>query len=225
MDEWHGGRMTSATAAPPCLHAYEPGHREADRALTDGPAQHADLIDLVRRPWTLRLPSADLTVRGATPRDLHGVSGLHARCSARSLLDRYRLGGRKPAVAAVEQALRRPLSFVVCAAPGEVVAMAVLALDQAHSRESAEVGLLVADAWQGRGIGREVMAHVAGSALVVGYTELIAYPATTATPARRLLLEVGHTRVVPDPARAHLHTFLPEAAGLGLGPIRERLAG
>jgi GNAT superfamily N-acetyltransferase len=217
--------MTSATAMPPCLRPYEPGAGEADRAITEGAARHADLVELVRQPWTLRVDAMDLVVRGATPRDLHAVAGLHSRCSARSLLDRYRIGGRKPAVAAIEHLLRRALSFLVCAPTGEVVASAVATPDAAHNRDSAEVGVLVADSWQGQGIGREVMAHLAGSALVAGYSELIAYPATTMVPAQRLLLEIGHTRIVPHPACAHLHTYLPEAAGLGLGPIRERLAG
>ena len=103
--------------------------------------------------------------------------------------------------------------------------MAVASADPAHGRESAEVGLLVADAWQGQGIGRMVLAHIAGSALVAGYSELIAHPATSVGAVQRLLVDVGHTRVDPHPARAHLHTFLPESAGLGLGPIQERLAG
>ena len=54
--------------------------------------------------------------------------------------------------------------------------------------------------------------------MVAGYSELIVYPATSVGAVQRLLVEVGHTRVVPHPARAHLHTFLPESAGLGLGP-------
>ena len=70
-----------------------------------------------------------------------------------------------------------------------------------------------------------MLAHIAGSALVAGYSELIVYPATSVGAVQRLLVEVGHTRVIPHPARAHLHTFLPESAGLGLGPMQERLAG
>jgi GNAT superfamily N-acetyltransferase len=218
--------MTSAEALPPCLVGDEfAGRRDIDRAIIDGAPRHAELIGLVRQPWKLRLANGHLTVRGASPRDLHAVAGLHARCSARSLLDRYRTGGRKPAAAAVEHLLRRPLSFLACKTPGEVVAMGVAWADPTHGRDSAEVGLLVGDAWQGQGIGRAVMAHLAGSALVAGYSELIVYPATSVVAVHRLLVEVGLTRVVPHQARTHLHTFLPESAGLGLGPIQERLAG
>jgi hypothetical protein len=68
------------------------------------------------------------------------------------------------------------------------------------------------------------MSHVAAAALVCGYTELIAYLATSTAAARRLMTEVGHTRMVPDFRHPHLHTFIPESATLGLGPVRERLA-
>jgi hypothetical protein len=68
------------------------------------------------------------------------------------------------------------------------------------------------------------MAHLAGIAHVAGYHELIAYPATATQAAQRLMIEVGRTRMVPGP-EVHLHTYLPEAASLGLGSVRERLAG
>ena len=93
-----------------------------------------------------------------------------------------------------------------------------------HGRDSAEIGLLVEDEWQGIGIGRELLVHLAGAAVVCGYTELVAYTATSTVPMQRLMLEVGHPRVVPDPAHSHLHMALPESAALGLGAVRERLA-
>jgi GNAT superfamily N-acetyltransferase len=97
-------------------------------------------------------------------------------------------------------------------------------VDSAHGRDAAEVGLLVEDAWQRQGLGRELMSHVAGAALVCGYNELIGYPATSVAAVQRLMIDVGHTRIVPDPRSPHLHTYLPESAALGLGPVRERLA-
>lgn len=195
-----------------------------DRRITDGAVQHASLIGLVRQPWLMRVDGVDLLVRSAVPRDLASIARMHGRCSARSLLDRYRAGGRGPAVAALDRLLRRPLGFVAAQADGEVVAWAVAATDQMHGPDSAEIGLLVEDEWQGLGIGRELMTHLAGATLVCGYRELIAYPATSPIPAQRLMIDVGHTRVVMVPAEMHLHTYLPEAAALGLGAVRERLA-
>jgi L-amino acid N-acyltransferase YncA len=83
---------------------------------------------------------------------------------------------------------------------------------------------LVEDDWQGLGIGREIMTHLAGAAIVCGYHELIAYPATSVIAAQRLMIDVGHTRVVMVPDAMHLHTYVPESAALGLGAVRERLA-
>ncbi len=199
--------------------------RESSRRLTDGAARHASLATMVRQPWALRTGRASVVIRGATPRDLAAVAAMHGRCSPRSMLTRYRAGGRKPAVAALERQLREPLAFVAAGYDGTVLAMAVAAADANHGRACAEVGVLVEDAWQGTGLGRELMSHVSGAALVCGYHEIIGYPATSVIPVQRLMIDIGHTRVVMDPRYPHLHTYLSEAAALGLGPVRERLAG
>ncbi len=209
--------------SPACLS--EPAHvRRPDRNITDGAAHHVTLSALVRQPWMLRVGRNNVLIRGASTKDLRAFAGMHARCSPRTLLDRYRTGGRSPAVLAMEQMLRRPLSFVACTATGEMVAMATATADLRHDDGSAEIGVLVEDAWQSLGVGRELMTHLAAGALVCGYRELIAYPATSVVPAQRLLIDVGHTRVVLYPRDQHLHTFLPESAALGLGAVRERLA-
>jgi GNAT superfamily N-acetyltransferase len=163
-------------------------------------------------------------IRGATPRDLAAVAEMHGRCSPKSLLNRYRAGGRRPAAAALENQLREPLSFVAATYGGVIVATAVASPDAQHGRDAAEVGLLVEDAWQGWHLGRELMSHLAGATLVCGYRELIGYPATSVAAVQRLMIDVGHTRVVVDPYGSHLHTYVSESAALGLGPVRERLA-
>jgi GNAT superfamily N-acetyltransferase len=183
-----------------------------------------ELRSLVRQPWTLRVGRTPLIVRPSSARDLAAVAQLHSRCSARSLLDRYRHGGRPPTVAAVDHALRSEFSFVAATQGGDVVALASLTPDRAHSHFCVEVGLLVEDRWQRLGIGSELMSHLAGVAHVAGYHELIVYPATAVAAAQRLMIEVGRTRMVPD-VEAHLHTYLPDSAMLGLGSVRQRLAG
>lgn len=180
--------------------------------------------NLVDEAWTLRVGRHPLLVRPSGVRDLPGLARMHGRCSARSLLDRYRTGGRPPTVAALDLALRRPLGVVAITATGDVVAHGQLRPDPAHNERCVEVGLLVEDRWQGLGIGRELMTHLAGVAHVVGFHELIAYPATALTPAQRLMVEIGRTRQVSD-RDLHLHTYLPESAGLGMGAVRQRLAG
>jgi GNAT superfamily N-acetyltransferase len=184
-----------------------------------------ELIRLVRQPWLLRVDAHTLLIRPSTARDLRATADMHSRCSAHSLLDRYRSGGRPPAVIALDYQLRGSLSFVAMRRDGDIVATALATTDADHGDESAQVALLVEDAWQGLGIARELMTHVAGGARVAGYTQLIAYPGTAVLPAQRLMVEVGRTRMIPDPVNPHLHTALPEGATLGLGPVRERLVG
>lgn len=179
---------------------------------------------MVRQPWAVRVGSANVLIRGARPQDLAAVAEMHGRCSPQSLLNRYRKGGRRPPVVALERQLHEPLSFVAQTYGGTVVATAVATADAQHGRDAAEVGLLVEDAWQGWRLGRELMSHLAGAALVCGYHQLIAYPGTSMTAVQALMIDVGHTRnVTSNDGQIHLHTYLSESAALGLGPVRERL--
>jgi GNAT superfamily N-acetyltransferase len=208
--------MRSTTSCRPARSTVEP--------LIPSRATDTELAALARAPWTLRVGRVPLIVRPSTARDLAAVAQMHSRCSARSLLDRYRFGGRPPAVATLDQMLRLPDSVVAATAEGDVVAVATLSRDRSHSHFCAEVGLLVEDRWQRLGIGTELMSHMAGVAQTAGFHELIAYPATAMAAAQRLMVDVGRTRVVPD-VDLHLHTYLPDSAALGLGSVRQRLAG
>jgi GNAT superfamily N-acetyltransferase len=212
------------TRIAPCIAKNRSVWQGRSRDLTDGAPRHASLTGLVRQPWAVRVGRTSVVIRGAGPRDLAQVAAMHGRCSAQSLLNRYRAGGRRPAVAALEMQLRHALSFVACTYDGAVVATAVAAADSLHGQDAAEVGLLVEDPWQAQGLGRELMSHMAGAALVCGYAEMIGYPATSVAAVQRLMIDVGHTRIVMDPRQPHLHTYLPESSALGLGPVRERLA-
>ena len=175
-------------------------------------------VDHVREPWMLYVDGAILTVRGATPQDLPGVALMHGRCSAKSLLDRYRAGGRPPAVVILDRHVRDPLSFVVTTENGRVVAMARVATDPTHNYGSGEIAMLVEDAWQHLGIGRRLLRHTAAASALTGYRQLISYPGTIGGVIQRMMAGVGTTRVMNEPQR-HLHTSLPESARLGLGSL------
>jgi GNAT superfamily N-acetyltransferase len=185
----------------------------------------ADLLDLARQPWTTRIGPKPVLVRPSTPWDLVAVARMHGRCSPRTLLDGYRLGGRPPAVLTLDRELRNAFSFVAIARDGSVIATACFERDRGHPAYCAEVRVLVEDAWQRKGLGGELAAHLAGAAQVAGFTEVIAYPATALRAAQRLMPEIGRTRIVPHGGDVHLHTYLSEGATLGLGSVRERLAG
>lgn len=195
--------------------------------LTDPPAPDERLLALSRQPWTIQPERADrdvLLVRPSTIRDLHAVAAMHRRCSARSLLDRYRSGGRPPAVAALDSELRNPLTVVAVDPRGAVVAIASVERDRDHGPTSAVAGLLVEDRWHQRYVGTELLLHIAGAAQAAGFTELISYPATAVAVAKHMVVDIGRTRFVPG-QNTHLHTALPDSAALGLGSVRQRLAG
>lgn len=208
--------------APSCHRPRTTG--DPGLRLVGAAPDHPQLADLARRPWLLRVDSWTLKIRPSAPSDLAAVAAMHRRCSARSLLERYRAGGRAPAVVALDALVRTPLTFLAETAEGDVVAVATAARDPRHSPHSAEVGMLVEDGWQRLGIGTELAGHLAGAARVAGFTEIVAYPGPETGPVQRLMIRVGRTRMVPDDDM-HLHTVLPEGAGLGLGAVRERLAG
>jgi GNAT superfamily N-acetyltransferase len=173
-------------------------------------------FDQARAPWMLYVDGTILTVRGATHQDLPGVALMHSRCSAKTLLDRYRAGGRPPAVLILDKHVREPLSFVVTAEDGRVVALSVVAPDATHTVGSGEVAMIVEDNWQQLGIGKALLRHTAAAALYCGYRQLISYPGTTTATIQRMMQGVGTTRLMAD-AERHLHTALPESARFGLG--------
>jgi GNAT superfamily N-acetyltransferase len=210
--------MRRAATTTSCVRPVLVTEAEPERTPND------QLIEYVHAPWMLRVGSTPMIVRPSSVRDLAGVAQLHTRCSPRSLLDRYRAGGRPPAVAALDATLREPFGVVVALADGTIIATGTLGRDRMHNHLCAQIGLLVQDSWQRMGIGTELTTHLAGVAHVAGFHELIAYPATAVGAAQRLMIEVGRTRMVPD-RDAHMHTYLPEAASLGLGSVRQRLAG
>jgi GNAT superfamily N-acetyltransferase len=174
---------------------------------------------LVHEPWKLRVSGCELTVRRSTEHDLASTAIMHRRCSARSLLSRYRLGGRPPAVVELDRQLRAPLSVVVTV-DAAIVATASLASDPGHGSASAQIGVLVEDSWQRQGIGRELVRHLAGVAMLVGYRDLVAYPGPSTSAAQGLLVRVGTTRLVESAEGNHLHATIPPRAVEGLGPVR-----
>ena len=211
--------MTSTLRLCPTDRASRPTHPTHPTAKT--PASTARWL---RHPWVVRVGTENVLIRGATPRDLPATAAMHARCSARTLLERYRRGGRAPSPVALDRMLRHTLSFVACTPNGEIVATAVAAPDTIHDDKAAEVGVLVRDDLHRRGLGRELLTHLSGAAQVCGYTQLITYTATSTHAAHRLLVSVGRTYSVPDSTAPHLHTYLADGASLGLGPVREHLA-
>jgi len=204
------------------------GRPAAARPLaTDG----RGALALARRSWSLDAVGGPLRVRGAVPADLRQVALMHGRCSADTLLQRYLAGGRAPSLALVSAMLTQPLVLVAQAPGGDVVALATAvraplpgAGASASGREL-HFGLVVEDAWQRRGVGRALAAHVAAAAHLLGVRELVADTAAPTLPLRRVLDGVGPTRSSRTDLGARLHTRLDLSALAGLGSLRAVLAG
>jgi len=219
---------SSMPVLAPCLPTARPLPSllsGATRGPAEGGPKHRALAVAAQQPWRLRVDGRSLLIRPAAPRDLEGVAALHRRSSAASLLERYRWGGRAPSVIAVAQLLRSPLAYVAVEQTGAVVCLAVAHADPHHGANAAQIGVLVEDRHQGQGIGRELLAQVSGAALVAGYDELISYPGESLMTAAAFMANTGSTRIVSDREISHLHTTIPPVAALGIGAVRERLAG
>jgi GNAT superfamily N-acetyltransferase len=174
------------------------------------------------RPEQSRVP---IWVRGAVAIDLPGVARMHGRCAPSTLLRRYLRGGRSPSLQTLETLLHQPLVLVAHTVDGDVVGLA--SVTQASNlpdvapepTSTVQLGLLVEDAWQDRGIGRALTGHLAASALLFSRRELVADVTEPGLPLRRILDGIGPTRSSRYGAGWRLRTRL-EPATLGrLGSV------
>src|SRR5262249_23544556 len=127
--------------------------------------------------WQLLLPGGDeATLRLGGVEDLDAVLELHARCSDTSRYRRYLAAGAGPRPVQLRRrrAPQRGYSLGVevdGAAEPQLVAVANVVLDGTE----AELGLLVEDAWQGRGLGTALLRRAARLAIADGVEALHAH--------------------------------------------------
>lgn len=129
--------------------------------------------------------------------DLPGIAAMSDHLSARSLYQRFFAG-----TPAIPHALLRQLArldhdhrdAVVAVADGRVVGLAQYARERPGQ---AELGVLVVDDWQHRGVGRALVTALAQRALSRGITEFTASVLPDNEPAQRAL-----ARLWPDAAGA-----------------------
>ena len=120
----------------------------------------------------LTLPEGEaITVRRADTGDVAAAKEMHGRCSSRTLSLRYH-----GPVGDADRYLNHLLSprygrtLAVETASGRIVALGHLLWDG----DETEVALLVEDAWQGRGIGSELLGRLAGMAAEAGCASVYA---------------------------------------------------
>jgi GNAT superfamily N-acetyltransferase len=121
---------------------------------------------------TLSLPEGQpITVRRADSEDAPAAVRMHARCSRRTLSQRYH-GPAADADRYLGHLLspRFGRSLAVETASGKLVALGHLLWDG----DETEVALLVEDSWQHRGIGSELLRRLAGLAVEAGSPSIYA---------------------------------------------------
>jgi RimJ/RimL family protein N-acetyltransferase len=119
--------------------------------------------------WQLLLPGGDeVTVRLAGEEDLDEIVAMHERCSSISRQQRYLSAPPGPVRTQVAQLLATGYALVAVAETGRIVALGNLLWDGPE----AEVGLLVEDAWQRRGLGTALLRRAARLATAAGVAVL-----------------------------------------------------
>lgn len=153
------------------------------------------LLDLVDAPApALRGVLSDddvaLVLRPGTGSDEDDVADLHARCSMRTMFNRYHSGMRTVPRRWLHRLLNPPRGTTVlvqCA--DQVVALGQLI--QTGTPDCAEISLLVEDAWQRRGVGTALLGALASDARAAGYAELVAWCLPSETALVRTAARAG----------------------------------
>ncbi len=204
------------------------------RSLINGQG-HPSQISRLRQPWRLETSGQVFGVRHAVPADLPAVMGTLVRSSALTRWQWRRTnGGAVPSLSQMAAWLAAPGHLVVVTpgrpgAPGQrVVALAGLGdVDCAGGLVThvSRAELLVADRWQGIGVGRALLAHLAAGAWLLGRYELMAPAEAEPEVADRMLAAFGVLRAATHPHGAHTRVRLSSSAVAGLGPLRSARLG
>lgn len=127
-------------------------------------------------------------MRHAGPGDVEAAAGLHARCSVRTLEQRYR-GPAADADAYLPHLLAPHFgqSLAAWSAPGRMVALGHTLWDG----DEAEVALLVEDAWQRRGVGAGLLRRLVSVAGRTGRTRVYAVAQPPGTGMAAVMSSLG----------------------------------
>ncbi|MFD7659892.1 GNAT family N-acetyltransferase [Actinosynnema sp. NPDC059797] len=115
-----------------------------------------------------------LVLRPGRAGDEDAVAELHARCSMGTLFNRYHAGVRTVPRRWLHRLLSPPRGTTTVAQCADRV-VALGQLIPLSTPDSAEVSLLVEDAWQGRGVGTALLGALVRAARAAGYRELVGW--------------------------------------------------
>lgn len=161
------------------------------------------------QPWRLGLPGGtDVVVRGARQADTDALALMHGRCSLETLLGRYRVPRSRFPRSTLRRLVSSELALVAVAGHARVVALANLT---PVDPETAEVAVLVEDAFQHRGVGTALVRQIVGGARLVGYRRLQAFPPDDGAWGAGLVRDLGLVGVHRD-ERSCMHAEVGHAA-------------
>jgi GNAT superfamily N-acetyltransferase len=151
-------------------------------------------------------------LRPAIPGDAPRLVAMFERCSPASRYGRFLSPLRHfPASHLIDVVRSSPIrrSWVIDDfETGDVVAVGSRFRNQ---HETAEVGLLVEDAWQHQGLGRALLDELVASARAAGITTLVGHTLAESRHVHRMLRELGPTTVERDGPTNTLHVSLATA--------------
>jgi GNAT superfamily N-acetyltransferase len=141
---------------------FTPAEFARARALLD---LNAQLAERAEHTAFLLPDGTELSVRRAEAADVPGIAAMHSRCSDRSRRQRYLVGTTGPAIPELQRLVSRRNGHTLVAerSNGEIVAMANLVWNEG----TAELAVLVEDAWQRRSIGTALLRRLTGIARTV----------------------------------------------------------
>ena len=157
-------------------------------------------------------------MRAAEPGDRAALEAMFARCTPQTIYRRFH-GQVKafPQGYLAEALAGTPAHYalVACAGP-RVVALASLRLAEPGGSEAAELGILIEDGWQRRGLGRELLARLVAHADSLGLPELHAQMLTEQDWIMGLLSPYGECASTfgPGVREVRLRRALPGERGL-----------
>lgn len=149
-------------------------------------------------PWTASLTGrAAAVVRGACPEDALSIRDMVTRCSPEVLEQRFLAPVGHVDPATLQELLTTEVGLVARDPDGRTVGVGNLG---AADPRTAEVALVVEDAFTGVGLEQAMLGHLLAAAHLLGYRAALMRSLPTSIWPRRALGRLGPTRVEAEPA-------------------------
>ena len=136
-----------------------------------------------------------VAIRLARPWDADNVAAMHERCSEESRYERY----FAPVSQWREDQLRRlsgghrGATLVAINDSGDIVGLGNVFPERPEGQRTAEIAVIVEDAWQGQGLGTSMLSHLIALARRMDFDEVTALVLATNTRMIRMLENTGLT--------------------------------